>query len=210
MNSKTDWDSYYNKPYKTASITRLITGYKLAGLIKKYYPEFKKGITIAELGGANSCFFDLINRKIKPKNYLIIDNNELGLNKFRQRIGNIPGVALKNVDVLNMKSQEKVNLVFSVGLIEHFSFEDTSKVIAAHFNMIDQGDICIITFPTPTWLYNITRKIAERLGVWIFFDERPIGLNEAHNEISKHGQILHKSITWSIILTQGVIVAKKM
>ena len=52
---KTDWDSYYQKPYKFAGFTRSITTKILLKYIKKYAPQ-EKNFTIAELGGGNSCF----------------------------------------------------------------------------------------------------------------------------------------------------------
>jgi hypothetical protein len=58
-------------------------------------------------------------------------------------------------------------------------------------------------------LYIITRKFAELLGVWIFYDERPLSMEEVLNEVLKYGNLKHTSITWPIFLTQGVIVASK-
>ena len=47
------------------------------------------------------------------------------------------------------------------------------------------------------------------LRMWIFWDERPLKFEEVEKEVNRHATILHKSITWPIFFTQGVIVAKK-
>lgn len=207
---KTDWDQYYSNPYKTATYSRKITANKLIRLFKQFITEDKRNVKIAELGGANSCFYENINKNIVPVKYLIVDNNQLGLDKTLQRLNKSNNISIKNEDVLNsQESAEKFDLVFSVGLIEHFSNEGTKKCIEAHFGYLERNGICLITFPTPTWLYRITRKCAELLGLWIFYDERPLEMSEVISEVEKYGIIKHKSITWPIFLTQGVILATK-
>jgi hypothetical protein len=207
---KTDWDGYYSRPYFTSSYSRKITSKKLIRLLKEFVADSKTDLKIAELGGANSCFYEIINRELSPRKYLIVDNNQLGLNKTKQRFYNANNISLKNEDILNSKvDQEKFDVVFSVGLIEHFSSEDTQKCIAAHFDYLENNGTCLIAFPTPTWLYRLTRKCAELVGVWIFNDERPLLMNEVLTEVEKFGSILHSSITWPIFLTQGVVLAIK-
>jgi hypothetical protein len=207
---KTDWDNYYSIPYKTSTYSRKITSNKLIRLLKQYIPESKKILKVAELGGANSCFYEIINKQLCPQKYLIVDNNQPGLDKTLEQLRKSDNISLKYEDVLNSKDDtEKFDIVFSFGLIEHFSPEDTQKCILAHFNYLESNGICIITFPTPTWLYRITRKSAELLGIWIFHDERPLKMNEVINEVKKYGIIKHESITWPIFLTQGVILAIK-
>jgi 2-polyprenyl-3-methyl-5-hydroxy-6-metoxy-1,4-benzoquinol methylase len=207
---KTDWDNYYSHPFKLSTFSRKITSDKLIRLLNQFGPQGRTDITIVELGGANSCFYETLNKEFSPIKYLIIDNNLMGLEKTNKRLNKANNIEIKCEDVLNLsENSEKFDIVFSVGLIEHFSPEETLKCIAAHFFYLKRKGICIITFPTPTWLYKISRKCAELLGLWIFYDERPMKMDEVLNEIRKHGVILHSSITWLILLTQGVIVAIK-
>ena len=176
----------------------------------QFTTDIRSGIKIAELGGANSCFYEAINNELKPEKYLIVDNNQMGLDKTTERLKNATNIELEFADILKTEEKtEKFDIVFSVGLIEHFTPEQTMKCIASHFCYLKNGGICVITFPTPTWLYKITRKCAELLGLWIFYDERPLKMSEVLNELNKHSEIKHSSITWSIFLTQGVIVATK-
>jgi putative flippase GtrA len=205
----TDWDSYYSKPYKTASYTRRITGSKLAGLIRQYGTMFGGKIRIAELGGANSCFYELIQDRIKPSEYHIIDNNELGLAKFKNRVDQKDSVFLHNKDVLRLDLNKTVDIAFSVGLIEHFSPPETAEAIRAHFSLLESKGIAIISFPTPTPLYLITRFFARLLGLWIFHDERPLKRAEVQSVVEGYGTVLYSNIIWSIFLTQLIMVVKK-
>jgi len=132
------------------------------------------------------------------------------LNKTLNRLNKATNIELRNENILNSVGKtEQYDVVFSVGLIEHFSPEDTIKSIAAHFDYLKFNGICIITFPTPTWLYKLTRKMAELMGLWIFHDERPLKMVEVITEVQKYGVIRHTSITWPIFLTQGVVVVSK-
>ena len=203
---KTDWDTYYQKTNKVTSITRKISEAILLELIDKYVK--KESITIAEIGGANSCFYPVFKKVLKPSNYIVIDNNELGLKMFKNNYSN--NVEVYNEDVLEMNIDKKVDLVFSVGLVEHFDTGGTKKAIQNHFKLIDKGDICLITFPTPTLLYRFARKVLELAGLWIFTDERPLKIKEVLDTMKVLGDILEVKMNWKIILTQGIIVAKKI
>ena len=205
---KTDWDSYYNKPYKTATVTRKITGSELVNHIKKNLPQ-KQDLTIVELGGANSCFYELLQTNFNFKNYIIVDNNQVGLDKFKERIKDNRNVSLFNNDILNQDTSYDADIALSVGLIEHFSPQDTQKAIIAHFNAVKDDGIVVMTFPTPTFLYQITRKIAEMLNLWIFYDERPLKLNEVSSTALQYGELLDSKIIWPIFLTQTIAVFKK-
>lgn len=202
----TDWDQYYLRPYKTASVTRAITGSHLMKRIKHFA---KQNPTIAELGGANSCFYELIQQEVQPRSYHIVDNNHFGLQQFRRRFPDSDNVYLYEQDVMNLDLEQQFDLVFSVGLIEHFDVAGTQKVIEAHFQLAKPGGIVLMTFPTPTWLYRITRWVAEVCRAWIFHDERPLQYEEVALTASGNGELLEKQIVWPILLTQYHAVWRK-
>lgn len=102
-----------------------------------------------------------------------------------------------------------MNLVFSIGLIEHFSAQNTARAIRSHFQLPDPGGIAIISFPTPTFLYRITRFLSEMLGLWIFHDERPLKKSEVAGVIAHFGTLLYEKTIWPIFLTQCIMVARK-
>ena len=207
MDNKTNWDCYYKKCHKTAPYSRSVTTKKIISLLKKHSNQ---NASISELGGANSCFYQDLNRELNPKQYTIFDNNTFGLKLFVEKYSN-DSVTLHCEDLLkvDLSTYPLHDVVFSVGLIEHFPEDKTAQMISNHFNNLKTGGICLIAFPTPTWLYKLTRKIAELLKLWPFVDERPLHFIEVEEQVKKFGTILHKSITWPIFLTQGVVVAKK-
>ena len=206
--AKTDWDAYYRQPASFAPLTRKITERKLIGLLSRFDPRTSaKGF--CELGGGDSCIFDAIRSRYPGSLYTVVDNNALGLELFRQRHGGDAAIQVVERDVLsNALVDLQADVVLSLGLIEHFSPDETAQAVRAHFAAAREGGLVMITFPTPTWLYRATRTVAEAVGVWAFPDERPLRVADVEAEVLRYGDLLHSSITWGVVLTQGVLVCR--
>jgi cyclopropane fatty-acyl-phospholipid synthase-like methyltransferase len=204
----TDWDSYYARPYRTASLTRKHTASVLVDLLRK---NNGSQASILEFGGANSCFIDQILEEVAPARYDVIDSNQLGLDLLKSRYSRDDRVSASLGDVLSPSAPERLyDIVFSVGLIEHFDPDGTAKAVAAHFRYLRRGGTAIITFPTPTWLYRSVRGLAEITNNWIFHDERPLRLPEFERAVAGLGEIRSARILWPLILTQYCVEARKV
>jgi hypothetical protein len=204
---KTNWDEYYNKPFAFAHFTRKITCRTLLYFAQKYL--INKQPSIIELGGANSCFYNAIKQTLQPKSFTIVDNNEFGLKQFAKNNSLDKHTSLIQADVLNLQIKQNADFVYSIGLIEHFTSEEAQTIIANHSECLKQNGLVVISFPTPTFLYKITRKLSEILRLWIFHDEQPIPMKKAINVFEKHFDILETKILWPIFLTQGFLVGRK-
>jgi hypothetical protein len=204
---KTHWDAYYSAPFRTSSISRRFTEQRIHRLIDAY--GSKPISRICELGGGNSCFFPGLRAKYPDASYSVIDNNQRGLDLFRDRHLDDEAVEVINDDVTDSRcTAAPADLVLSVGLIEHFGHQDTARAIRTHFARAKPGSLVIITFPTPTWLYVAARFLTEMAGLWRFPDERPLPLNEVVSEVRKHGDVLDVSINWPVVYTQGIVAAR--
>ncbi|HEY5974409.1 MAG TPA: GtrA family protein, partial [Geobacteraceae bacterium] len=205
----TDWDRYYKQPFKAARLSRSVTEQLLIRLIDRYGASGKGELRIAELGGGNSCFYNGIVRAFEPCEYHVVDNNAIGLKKLKEREGGDGRLILHSQDVLNLNVSLQCDLVFSVGLIEHFSPDDTRKAIEAHFALLRPGGVAIISFPTPTFLYRGARWVAEFTRSWIFHDERPLCREEVAASLAGCGEVMFEKLNWPILLTQRVMVVRK-
>ena len=204
----TDWDSYYARPYKTASLTRKHTASVLVDLMRR---NNGAQASILEFGGANSCFIDQILEEVQPVRYDVIGNNRLGLDLLKSRYPGDDRVSVSHGDALATLEPERLyDIVFSVGLIEHFDPAGTARVVAAHFKYLRPGGTAIITFPTPTWLYRSVRALAEVTNNWIFHDERPLRLPEFERAVAGIGEIRSARILWPLILTQYCVEVRKI
>ncbi len=212
MTKPTDWDRYYDHNNSASRLTRKITGVKIGTIISNLVSVDAnwRPRRIVEIGGANSCFYDYMKQKFQPVQYLVIDNNSRGLDLLTDRVGDDGILKTRNEDVLEMiPINTSADLVYSVGLIEHFDEGETRRVIERHFEMTRSGGYCIITFPTPTLLYRIARRVAESMNLWLFWDERPLNFDEVVGTVNKHANVLQTAVNWPIVFTQGIVVAKR-
>ena len=207
--ARTDWDDYYSRPYRTAGITRRITTQLLIRLMRRYGSPKAHGLKLLELGGANSCFIDALRKAVAPSEYHIVDNNQTGLARSRNRTGPQDPIFMHEIDLLTQTVPVHADITFSVGLIEHFDVAGTARLIDEHFLATREGGLVIISFPTATWLYRMIRGLAEWLGIWIFFDERPLSEHEVRAAALGRGRLLYSRINWAIGLTQCVMVFRR-
>ena len=206
--ASTDWTRYYERPFFTAHITRRITGRILAKMLVK--AGFPAGGSIIELGGGNSAFCGTLIRRLKVYRYTVVDSNPRGVELFKSRHAGPQTEALcADILTLDPASFEPADLVFSVGLVEHFSEEQTRIAIRRHFELAKPGGLVLITFPVPTFTYRLIRRAAETLGIWRFPDERPIQLEDAARLCAEHGEVIAKRLNRAILLTQGIVLAEE-
>ena len=207
----TDWTRYYEKPFIAAHITRRITAHRIKKMVLAAggFPE-RHG-SIIELGGGNSSFCDTVMHHLFAQFYTVVDSNPRGTLLFwmKHPWSDWYRAVCADIITLDTASFEPADLVFSVGLVEHFTEEETKTAIRRHFELAKPGGLVLITFPVPTFSYRLIRRAAEMLGIWRFPDERPIRLEDAVALCAEHGEIVDARLNRAILLTQGIVLAKK-
>lgn len=208
MTMPTDWDAYYKKPAATSGPARKISQRKIVGLFLEHIEG--KAASLCECGGANSCFADALLTLSRLNRYHIIDSNAYGVSLLEKRYASDERVSWEVGDLLRGAHQPFFDIVYSVGLIEHFDRKNTARCVDAHFALCKPGGVILITFPTPTIPYRVIRGAAEALGIWAFPDERPLDFVEVEAAAERHRPVLlHRSINWMIGLTQGYLMYRK-
>jgi hypothetical protein len=204
----TDWEAYYRRAFWPAALTRRHTGQVLLRLCRRFAPRPASGLVVAELGGADSCFYNALVRGLRPRQYHAIDSCAPGLERLAAR--RLPGVetVLHHQDVLAALPGLRADLVFSVGLIEHVALADLPRAVAAHFELAAPGGLVIMSFPSPTWLYRLSRAVAEALGLWRFPDERPLARAQVLPLLEPSGRELASAIIWPIFFTQTIMAVR--
>ena len=205
----TDWTRYYEKPFITAHVTRRITAHRIVKMVLAAggFPDSRH---IIELGGGNSSFCDMLIQRLHASHYTVVDSNPRGVELFRQKHPEAETSAVcTDLFELDAASVPPADLVFSIGLVEHFPEEQTKIAIRRHFELTKPGGLVLITFPVPTFSYRLIRRVAEKLGIWRFPDERPIQLEDAVALCGEHGEIIDACLNRAILLTQGIVLARK-
>jgi cyclopropane fatty-acyl-phospholipid synthase-like methyltransferase len=203
----TNWTAYYEKPFFLSRVTRPMGMLHLVKLLKN--KGVPRGASFVELGGGNSCLFDAIRREFSPKRYVAVDANDLGLKLLRERV---PDGMLEVVcrDLLvDAVPGEPYDVVVSIGLIEHFDSEGTRVLVQRHFEAARSGGIVLMTFPTPTGTYRVSRRISEGLGMWKFPDERPLDIGEVLAAVDGRGEVVYTAIGRWTPFTQAVVLVRK-
>ena len=115
------------------------------------------------------------------------------------------------VDLLDSetKCNSTYDFVYSVGLIEHFRGKDIDAVIQKHFEYCKPGGCVFISVPTPTRKYRLVRKWMDKIGVWQFWDEKPLKYVHIKDKVEKCGNIQEVFINNKLPLTQMVVIARK-
>jgi len=208
----TDWDGYYRRPFPAAQLTRRYTASVLASAIRQFAPEQDR-LEVLEYGGADSCFLEVFTRADRFARYRAVDTNPLGLSRLNGRAGNAEGrcrVEAVQASVLDSTVEtDRADVVFSVGLIEHFDGEGTVRAIENHFRSCRPGGLVILSYPTPTHLYRLVRWLAELFGAWRFPDERPLRAEEVRAAADAWGSLVSDRILWPLPLTQRMMVFRR-
>jgi hypothetical protein len=210
VNQHTDWDLYHTAPFPASRITRRFLLAWLVARIREAFPSAVRPLTILELGGGNSCFFDGIAGAFPVAMYSVADANAKSLRLFERRAAtrNIPARTIE-VDLVRGEippAWHGADVVFSTGLIEHFDPPATARILEGHFRCsTTAGSLVLVTSPTPTLLYRIVRRCAERLGLWAFPDERPLLPREVLAATPPSHVLVRSGILWPTILTQHAV-----
>lgn len=214
MNKKvTDWTKYYTQ--KRSFFSAYTQKFTLKEIITFFDYSLKSArmdkIDLIELGGGNSCFAENFLKQRPVSTYDIIDNNDLAIELFKKQ--NLPcvhhqGYKYNLTDVLE-NQMKQYDFVYSVGLIEHFSNQERQQVIDNHFALCKEDGYVLISFPTPTRKYLFWRAVMERLGLWQFWDEKPIFYESIRNEFEKNGEVVEVKLNKKLFLTQTLVLVQK-
>jgi hypothetical protein len=208
ISTDSNWDDYYEKFRVPEFMIRSLWRHFEAAIRKQVGTPASK-LVVAELGGADSCMYERFVKAFPVAEYHIFDNNALGLERFRAKA--YQGTFLHNVDLLNAPAFKDIaaDVIFSVGIIEHFAPADTDKLIEAHFDMAKSAGLVVMSFPTPTFAYWTYRRFLERMGLFPPLYERPMKFEEVRPILTRLGTPLECHKIWSTILTQLIASVRK-
>ena len=210
MSSSTDsnWNEYYGGEYPVPDFIVNAIWNNYEATLRKHLGA-PRHLVVMELGGANSSMYPRFRRTFPVAEYHIVDNNKLGLDLFQHKTDK--GTFLHELDLLrsDVSLDVAADIVFSAGVIEHFVPEDTARVVDVHFQLVKRGGLVLISFPTPTRVYWLYRRMLERLGMFPPLFERPIGEQEIEPVLARSGTLLEMFKIWRTGLTQLVTLSRK-
>ncbi|MDI6640422.1 MAG: class I SAM-dependent methyltransferase, partial [Methanocellales archaeon] len=108
-------------------------------------------------------------------------------------------------DIFRLNEKEKYDLVFSDGLIEHFSGKRRRDAFKKHVDAAKKGGYIMIFVPKSNALYWIVRTFLKKIGAWMFTEE-PFTEKELTTLCDEHDLKVIKMQTWLTDL--GVLAIK--
>jgi SAM-dependent methyltransferase len=115
----------------------------------------------------------------------LIDNNDLVLSKARKRFDTHGFLAKAiNFDFLKDLPEEfckQYDISISLGVAEHFQYDERIEVFRKHFTVLRPGGITVISVPNRlSWPYRYWKWNLERQEKWIYGFEKPFSPRELH------------------------------
>jgi len=207
---RTNWEEYYRHPFPASKWSRGIMSGMLRTLIAAHAPQ-RRPLSLLELGGGNSCFLEGLMEAHEIAPYVVLDNSPEGMRLARERFAPRFGerVGYINDDVFAVELDRRYDVVYSVGLIEHFDDRMMRRLIGLHRQWAADDGLILIAVPTPTILYRIVRTTAEIVGLWKFPDERPVPRARLVSLMREQGMdVIFERTLWSQVLTQSIVAAR--
>ncbi len=207
---RTNWEEYYRHPFPASKWSRGIMSGMLRDLITAHAPR-REPLSVLELGGGNSCFLQGLMKEFPIAPYVVLDNSPEGMRLARERFNPAYGdkVGYVEDDVFAANLERRFDVVYSVGLIEHFDDRAMKKLIGLHRRWAAPDGLVLIAVPTPTIFYRIFRTGAEILGMWKFPDEHPVPRARLAALMRDEGlEVIFERTLWSQVLTQAIIAAR--
>ena len=207
---RTNWEEYYRHPFPASKWSRGIMSGMLRDLIAAHTPR-RQPLSVLELGGGNSCFLDGLMKAFPISPYVVLDNSPEGMRLARERFAPAYGdrVGYLQDDVFAARPGRSFDVVYSVGLIEHFDDRAMKRLIGLHRQWVAPDGLVLIAVPTPTIFYRIFRTGAEVLGMWKFPDEHPVPRTRLAMLMRDEGlDVIFERTLWSQVLTQAIIAAR--
>lgn len=150
------WEQFWAK-YKPSVVKE--------GMFLKRFDEYLPGpesrsIEIGGFPGICSVYFKKFkNYDVTLLDYLIIP----GIIKEVERINSIEGESIKVIkaDFLTFKTDDRYDVVFSCGFIEHF--KDVRDILQRHCNILKRGGTLLVTLPNFRGLNGFINRIFDRM-----------------------------------------------
>ena len=150
-----DWNYYWNNNSK--NFTK--TSYSKKRIINTLENHINYGDVIVDAGCGSGFFSNYFS--MKTKTVFAIDNSESALNRCKQLCNN--NVKIMNLDLMtnNLADyfDQKIDLIFSDGLLEHFNLCEQKTILSNFYNCLSDKGKLITFVPNKFSPWQIIRPI---------------------------------------------------
>lgn len=205
---KTDWTKYWDRYgdfFWGFGVWRKKAAYK--SLLKNVNLNNPKILELGAGSGVNSL---TVAEILKAKKITLVDFNERALEISKKLVEDsnldLQAKFIKK-DVLDLKLNEKFDIVHSDGLVEHFYGKDRVAVFKKHIDFCKKGGLIIIIVPYKSVQYSSLIFAYKVLGRWIF-DEEPLSRPELYGLCKKFNLEILREYTSPFLHKIGILAKK--
>ncbi|MEE9268220.1 MAG: class I SAM-dependent methyltransferase [Thermoplasmata archaeon] len=207
-----DWDRYAHYTPSNPLVRWLFLDVMYRGyrdLLRRAH--FSGPISVLELGAGTGYTMLRLCGSLPIRKITLVDSNGSMLQTARRTLDGVRcEKAFLQEDVLDLRLEERFDLVHSAGLVEHFETPDRKRLLRLHADRTRPDGYCIVYVPTPTFSYRFWRRLAEGMNVWIYSDEVPLSEDLLVREVGETGlEVLVSNHFWRGFLTEVGVIARK-
>lgn len=202
---QTDWKKYYSK--KPIKIITKKRNNNICFILNVLKNNSFFGGNVLEYGGGNSMVAEAISNSFDVRKFTIVDSNKYGIELLKNR--NIDNLNARCESIFEYKDEKIYDLIYSIGLIEHFQENDLIKCIKEHFRYVKDGGYVLITFPVKCFRYMFIRTVMEVFNLWRYTDEVPLNNKKIGDILKDYGDVIVNEVNSKLILPQAIILVKK-
>lgn len=135
---------------------------------------------ILELGAGTGKDSEWLIRKFGGR-VTLVDNCDYAISKSRRylRRKKFNAAYLKS-HIEDIKFKNRYDLVFSVGLVEHFYNKELYNIFKKHIDASKKGGYAMIFVPNNALIYRFYRRLLTSLKLWIW-DEKSFNISDLKN-----------------------------
>ena len=168
-----------------------------------YYKEFLgkgfKGKKILEIGcgtGVNSILMASAGAKVS-----VMDFSKEALDVVKKLAGNL-NIEYMHMDMFTSDIENEFDVVHSEGVVEHYLMPRRQEVLDIHTKAVKKGGKVLIIVPNARCVpYRIGKRVADRLGLWIYGNEYPYTERELIHRMKRSGLVYEKSLGGEFLLS---------
>lgn len=202
---QTDWKKYYSK--KPIKIIIKKRNNNICFILNVLKSNSFFGGNVLEYGGGNSMVAEAISNSFDVRKFTIVDSNKYGIELLKNR--NIDNLNARCESIFEYKDEKIYDLIYSIGLIEHFQENNLIKCIKEHFRYVKDGGYVLITFPVKCFRYMFIRAVMEVFNLWRYTDEVPLNNKKIGDILKDYGDVIVNEVNSKLILPQAFILVKK-
>ncbi len=205
MTNQSNWDQHWKNTQKAFQFYEFLQKQQFKCYLELIGNRLNSHSKILEIGAGSGYLTRQLCSRFHCSAQLIDSSSEA--RRFFGLHNKNPRIRFRQMNAFEFKQENRFDLVFSDGLVEHFTGKKQKKLIFIHAKAAKKNGFLILFVPRKSKRYSLIKKVCELAGIWHFGYERPYTPKQFQKLLSQNGLKPEKTVKglWEI----GAICVKK-